>query len=199
MSPTVKSTVEATGLSYGGAGNALRFLTEEGLLEQDVERGPRSGRRLEDPHRLLDVYAEAVSGGGSGPEIHLGVIWDEVVEGMARVGETLTAHAISWACTSALGAQVLAPHLTAVASAEVYVDATTPEELRGVAKLLDLRPVEGGRLTLRPFPTKVTMAFSTTRDGLVIAPWPRVFADVRSSGVRGEDAAEHLREVHLES
>jgi len=36
---------------------------------------------------------------------------------------------------------------------------------------------------------------ATRVDGLMVAPWPRVFADVRTVGVRGEEAAEHLREA----
>ena len=36
---------------------------------------------------------------------------------------------------------------------------------------------------------------ATTVDGLMVAPWPRVFADVRTVGIRGEEAAEHLREA----
>jgi len=31
--------------------------------------------------------------------------------------------------------------------------------------------------------------------GIRVVPWPRVYADLRLVGVRGEDAAEHLREV----
>jgi len=31
------------------------------------------------------------------------------------------------------------------------------------------------------------------------APWPRVYADLRRAGVRGEDAAEHLRSIWDES
>lgn len=31
--------------------------------------------------------------------------------------------------------------------------------------------------------------------GLRVAPWPRVYADLRAVGVRGEEAVEHLREM----
>lgn len=198
-SPTVKSMVEATGLSNGASGKALRFLTDQGLLEQDVARGPRSGRRLRDPGRLLDAYAEAVAESEPGPRLELGVLWDDAINGVTQVGKRLASEEISWACTSAVGAQLLAPYLTTVATAEVYVDGRTLEELRAIAELLELRPVEGGRLILQPFPAMVTKAFSTTHDGLAIAPWPRVFADLLGYGVRGPDAAEHLREVFLEA
>jgi hypothetical protein len=32
-------------------------------------------------------------------------------------------------------------------------------------------------------------------DGLRVAPWPRVYVDLQRTGVRGEEAAEHLIEV----
>jgi hypothetical protein len=56
-------------------------------------------------------------------------------------------------------------------------------------------PIEGGRLTLRPFPTVAVRRLAETIDGLRVAPWPRVYVDLLSAGVRGEEAAEHLREV----
>jgi hypothetical protein len=39
------------------------------------------------------------------------------------------------------------------------------------------------------------MRLAKEMEGLRVAPWPRVYADLLSLGVRGEEAAEHLREV----
>ena len=66
---------------------------------------------------------------------------------------------------------------------------------KAAAAAVNLRPIEGGRLTLRPFPTVAVRALASKVDGLRVAPWPRVYVDLRRSGVRGEEAAEHLREV----
>ena len=90
---------------------------------------------------------------------------------------------------------VLAPYLTTVTTAEVYVDRETIPALESVASQAGLRPIEGGRLTLRPFPTVTTERLAVNQDGLRVAPWPRVYADLRVVGVRGEEAAEHLRRV----
>ena len=38
-------------------------------------------------------------------------------------------------------------------------------------------------------------AIPTVTEDMRVAPWPRVYADVKLVGVRGEEAAEHLREV----
>lgn len=85
--------------------------------------------------------------------------------------------------------------LTNVTSSEVYVDTETTAGLGALAAAADLRPIEGGRLTLRPFPTPVTRRLAAAADGIALAPWPRVFVDLQRTGVRGEGAAEHLREV----
>jgi hypothetical protein len=86
--------------------------------------------------------------------------------------------------------------MSSVSQAMVYVDCNSVAELRALAELLKLRPVEGGRLTLLSFPTNSTRQLATVdRDDLRIAPWPRVYADLQTEGVRGEEAAEHLYEV----
>jgi hypothetical protein len=78
---------------------------------------------------------------------------------------------------------------------EVYVDAKTIAGLGAVAAEAALRPIAGGRLTLRPFPTLAARRLASEIGGLHVAPWPRVYADLRAFGVRGEEAAEHLRDV----
>lgn len=73
----------------------------------------------------------------------------------------------------------------------------TPSDLAGVAYAAGLRAIDGGRLLLRPFPTLVGARLTTNRNdqGFRSMLWPRVYADLRTVGARGEDAAEHLREV----
>jgi hypothetical protein len=95
-----------------------------------------------------------------------------------------------------VAAAVLAPYLTSVATAEVYVAADTIAGLEAAAADAGLQPIDGGRLTLRPFPTVTSRRLSSQRERLRLAPWPRVYADLRLVGVRGEEAAEHLREAH---
>jgi hypothetical protein len=56
--------------------------------------------------------------------------------------------------------------------------------------------MDGGRLLLRPYPTPAgaTLTLELDTTGFRTVLWPRVYADLRTVGVRGEDAAEHLRE-----
>ena len=87
------------------------------------------------------------------------------------------------------------PYLTTVTMAEVYVAADSIAGLQAAAADADLRPIEGGRLVLRPFPTTTTQRLRTEHNGLRAVPWPRVYVDLQQAGVRGEEAAEHLRDV----
>jgi hypothetical protein len=97
--------------------------------------------------------------------------------------------------TGAVAASVISPYLTTVTHAAAYVDADNIVGLESVAGKAGLKPLEGGRLTLKPFPTAAVRTLAKKADGLNTAPWPRVYVDLLSEGVRGEEAAEHLLEV----
>ncbi|WP_395154990.1 hypothetical protein [Ilumatobacter sp.] len=192
---TVSSIEEVTGLSTGSCTKALRTLTQLGLLASDAERGPTSGRHVTDPTALLEAYATADRARRPAIELVVGVLWRDAVARLAQIGQRWTAGDIGWASTGAVASAVLAPFLTTIDAAVVYVDTETIAGLEATARVADLVPIEGGRLTLRPFPTVSTRRLSTFVDGLQVAPWPRVYADLQDIGVRGEEAAEHLREV----
>lgn len=192
---TVAASEEATGLSTGSCTNALRFLSDEGLLTADAKRGRGSGRRLEDPDRLLDAYAAAVAAAKPARSLQVGLQGRDLLEAVGEVGAAWDSRGVGWAATGVAAAAVIAPLLTTVSRVEVYLEANTPAGLDARAADAGLRPIVGGRLTLRPFPTASTSRLAERHDALRVAPWPRVYADLLRSGVRGEEAAEHLREV----
>ncbi|HWO17382.1 MAG TPA: hypothetical protein VNO30_01355 [Kofleriaceae bacterium] len=192
---TVASMREATGLSSGSCANALRVLTELRLLEADAQRGRASARRVVSTDGLLEAYASAAVTLKPPGSLTVGVTWRDHVAGLAELGQRWTQLGIDWAATGAVAAAVLAPLLTTVSSTTVYVDARTSAELEAIAARADLRPIEGGRLTLAPFPTVTTRLLAEPIAGIRLAPWPRVYVDLRATGVRGEEAAEHLLEV----
>ncbi|TVQ87820.1 MAG: hypothetical protein EA397_17800 [Deltaproteobacteria bacterium] len=115
--------------------------------------------------------------------------------GLATLGQAWSEAGIGWCATGAVAAAVVAPLLTHVGACEVYVNADTLAGLASVAARAGLKPIEGGRLTLRPFPSRAVPTLASHAGGLQVAPWPRIYADLRGLGVRGEEAAEHLREV----
>jgi hypothetical protein len=192
---SASAVVEATGLSMGSCVNALRTLTSLGLLEAQAARGPLSTRRVADADQLLDSYAVAAPTLASSLSIEIGVTWRDTLEGVVAVARRWDDASIDYAVTGAVAASLVAPYLTLVNRAEVYVAADTQVGLQAVATAAGLRPVPGGRLTLRPFPTATTDRLAQSINELRVAPWPRVYVDLLHAGVRGEDAAEHLKEV----
>ncbi len=195
VKPTVSATHEATGLSVGACTKALRALTDMQLLEADTARGPRSGRRIADRDALLDAYVAAAHDLESSLPLPVGVTWRDPVEGLIELGARWDRAGIAWVATGLVAAAVVAPLVTSVETANVYVSASTVAELELAASTAGLRPIEGGRLVLAPVPTETTLKLATVVDGLRVAPWPRLVADLRRSGVRGEEAAEQVKEV----
>lgn len=187
---------KATGLSAGSCANALRFLQDHELVTSSAKRGPSSARRVSDRRGLLAAYADAANAQSAKAVLQIGVTWQDILVGLANLGHRLDDQGILWAISGGAGAAAIAPFMSLVSQATVYLDCHSVAELRAVAELLKLRPVEGGRLTLKPFPTNLTRNLATVEsDDLRVAPWPRVYADLQAEGVRGEEAAEHLYEV----
>ena len=192
---TVATTTRTTGLSEGACTNALRTLTRLGLLTADAPRGRASARRVGDPDALLDAYATAAAALRPETSVTLGVTWQDPIAGLAVLGGKLDELRITWAVTGFVAAAVVAPLITSVTTTDIYVDALGTPGLEVIARDVGLRPIEGGRLTVRPFPSRASAGLATTEGGLRVTPWPRLYADLRELGVRGEDAAEHLRET----
>ena len=192
---TVGTMQETTTLSAGSATNALRTLTDLELLDALALRGPNAARRIPDPDRLLDAYAVAAVELMPTTSLSIGMNWRDPVAGLMETGQRWDDADIPWAATAAMAASMLAPYLTTVTTAEVYVDRKTIAGLEAVAARANLQPIEGGRLVLRPFPTVTARSLAAVTGGLRLAPWPRVYADLCTVGVRGEEAAEHLRET----
>lgn len=195
VKPTVSATHETTGLSVGACTKALRLLTGLGLLEAEARRGRHSGRHLSDLDALLDAYVAAAHNLQSSLSLGVGASWRDPVEGLIEIGHHWDEEGLPWVATGLVAASVVAPLVTSVGTAEVYVQGDTIPELELAASMAGLRPIEGGRLILLPFPTETTRQMAAVVDGLRVAPWPRLVADLRGSGVRGEDAAQHVKET----
>lgn len=195
VKPTVSAIHAATSLSTGACVKALRMLTDIDLLQASTSRGPHSGRRLVDIDALLDAYVVAAHNLASPPELSVGVVWRDPIEGLIGIGSRWDAAGLAWAATGLAAAMVVAPLVTSLGSTEVYIDANSVTELVAAASEVGLRALEGGRLRLASFPTVTTRRMSTVANDLRVAPWPRLVADLRKSGVRGEEAAEHLKDI----
>jgi hypothetical protein len=193
--PTVAATRAATGLSSGTCTNALRALTEMGFLVARSPRGRASARSVANAADLLAAYATAVASSKPPLSMTVGVTWRDPIRGVTELGDVWTRAGVAWAATGLVAAGVMAPLQTTIGSSTVYLAAESIPELMSLASQVDLRPVEGGRLRLAAFPTSASWRLVRSMDGMRVASWPRVYVDLRATGVRGEEAAEHLREV----
>ena len=193
--PTASVVADVTGQSFGACVKALLLLTDLGLLATDAARGRRSGRRLDEPDRLLDAYSDAARQLAPSLRVQVAVTWRDAIDGTADVAERLTNAGVAHAVTGVVASALLAPVLTNVTTCEMYVAGSTIVDLEAIARTAGLRPIAGGRLTLRPFPTVTTDRLATITEDMRVAPWPRVYADLLDAGARGEDAAEHLKEI----
>lgn len=193
--PTVSAVVAETGLSVSSTANALKFLANQGFLTSSADRGPQSSREISDIDGLIDAYAAAADRLRSPVSIRAGVVWRDPLTRISEIGSSWDNATIGWAITSALSAAAWAPAMTEITPMEIYVTGKTPGDLRRALFAVGLKEIEGGRLQLRPFPTPAGGRVTTdVRPGLRSVLWPRAYADLRTAGVRGEDAAEHLRE-----
>ena len=128
-------------------------------------------------------------------ELRVGVLWKDHLGELRTLGRQWECRRLDWAATGEAAAQVIAPYLSSIGTVEVLLGAQTPSELERAAADVDLRPMDGGRLVPRPFASPATARLARRREGVSVAPWPTVFADLRLTGVRGGQAAEHLREL----
>ncbi len=192
--PTVAEVERVTGVSAGAATKALATLTKLGLLAAGAARGRASAREIVDRRALLTAYADAAVAATPPLSLRVGILGDLAQE-LTKLGKQWDADGVAWAAAGRAAAAALAPYLAEVSGLQVFIDAPTPATLDAVAAQSGLKPIEGGRLVLRPFPTPVTQRLSAPVGDLRLAPWPRVYADLHVSGVRGEEAAEHLFEV----
>ncbi len=194
--PTISATKDISGYSDGSCTHALQLLTKLNLLEANIKRGRYSARRIRDQYKLLEAYSAAIETEQKQPSLQIGVIWKDVISNLREIGMKLNRINLDWAVTGIAASDILAPYLTNVSSAEIYVNANTRIGLEAIAKDMGLQPINGGRLTIKPFPKSIVKKLIKNVYEIRIVSWPRIYADLLSVGVRGEEAAEHLREKY---
>lgn len=192
---TVSAITAATGLAPSSAATALRRLSEMHLLTADAVRGRRAGRKMTKYTELLSAYSDATTERQHKFTLRVGVLWQDPIKSLAEVGKSWSQAGTQWAATSAIAAAVIAPFSTQISPLEIYLDVSSPALMAAALKKVGLKPLEGGRLKVSPFPSEGTRNQVKWIQSVPVVPWPRAYADLQHAGVRGEEVAEHLRNV----
>ena len=106
---------------------------------------------------------------------------------------------IGWALSGWAGLEIAAPFATTTPSLHVYVaESDFAGPLSDAIEHAGLREVEeGGRVTFWAADTR-TLALATQREDMPIVSAPRLFADLTALGGRGQDAADHVKELLID-
>jgi hypothetical protein len=170
----------------------LRRLAAEGIIESSGA-GPAKVRRVTDPTALLDLWAEESRDRGvvRTRAFRLAQATRELAKGVAH---DLDAHDIPYAVTGAAAAALVAPSVTAVPVAEIWVTEgiAAPDLLLAAgAEAVD----SGHNLVLSQ--ARDDLPLSRRRqaaDGTWTVNPLRLYLDLRADPRRGREQADHVRE-----
>lgn len=176
---------------------ALQMFDRAGYtIKSGAERGPTAKRTLIEPGDLLSAWA------GWQPKQHpriqgMHVLWEDVHEFI----EGPLARALNdrrWAITGWLAADAIAPYATPGPSFSAYIDpALFDRGLRELAAQIGLRTVDSGaRVTFIRAEEHILNQSSDIKGVPYVSPI-RLYRDLSNLGVRGDDAASHLRETQI--
>lgn len=196
---TVADLAREIGVSAPLVSRSLQGFDAQGWTDKvGPERGSASGRVLTDPTGLLSSWAawhrtrqpETVRSHATFRDAHA-FVTDRLLAGWG------TDH---WALTGWLALENRAPfvtsvpHLTVYVAAELFHDRPTLESwlVRAGARTVD----NGARLELVEADPYVLRQVSRVRDAPQVSD-VRLYGDLLRLGVRGADAAEHLRETRI--
>lgn len=174
---------------------ALQAFDEEGFTRKTGgERGATAGRELIDPSGLLSAWAGWHRRRRMPRRSYY--LFERDLRDAARRHVFEAAHDYPWAYTGWVAADVMAPLSSQIPTISVYVpEELSDHEIDVAAGRLGAEPAEPNeaRIHVLSAPQYLFRAVRSVK-GMPTAPPVRVYADLLASGVRGDAAAEHLRE-----
>lgn len=189
------------GWSYAQTTKVLRQLSERGWVKKTGgSRGVGSGWQLADAAGLLEAWTTyLVSHRPETVGAHR-VLRDPMQFARTELAQVLSAE-MQWALSGWAGLELAAPFVTTVPVIQVAVDANAVVDgrLREAMRNLGLREVkEGARIEFAAL-SKFSLSLARELHGLPVVSPPRLYADLRALGGRGEEAAEHVRQelIHV--
>jgi hypothetical protein len=187
--------------SYAQTTKLLRQLNARGWVKKTGgSRGVGSGWQLDDPARLLEAWTTyLVTHRPETVGAHR-VLRDPMQFARSELAESLSPK-MQWALSGWAGLELAAPFVTTVPVIHVAVDADALVDgrLRAAMRTAGLREVkEGARIEFLAL-SKFSLSLSREIRGLAVVSPPRLYADLRTLGGRGDEAAEHVRQelIHV--
>lgn len=196
--PAVTTLAKDLGLSAGLVSRTLRsFDVEEWTTKRGAERGATSRRELVDPGALLSGWAGWYRTWRRPTALAHGLIGDTDAF-LSRLGGAWAGH--WWAVTGSILLERRAPFLTSAATVDVYLDQEAFADPNTLHRLLDqagLRLVDSGARVQVHQADEYLERLVSGPPGQAEVTDIRLYGDLVRSGVRGDDAAEHLRETRI--
>lgn len=185
----VSDLAQQCGVSAGLAHRVLRRLEDEGVVAADGA-GPRKARRLSNPAALLDLWAEEHHDRPTRrPVFLLAQTTDQRIDILCEGLETAV---VDYALTGAAAAARIAPFVTSVPVAEVWLSSRTATS--ELCEQLGATPVESGpNVVLLQERDDAPLAFRTRESGVWTANVFRIYVDARRDPQRGREQSDHLR------
>lgn len=191
---TTSWLAEHAGCSIARASRILTGWDQEGwTAKQGPARGRGAHRALEHPHAMLESWTTHLN---TKPveRWYAHTTSRDLEDVQARLAHTLGDFAFGW--TGWAAAQQLAPFVTQLPVLHLRIDERyTRRDLAPGLQDAGLTPTDdAGRIELWRTPSNAFRLTTPSSWGPIVS-WPRVYADLRRLGGRGNDAAEHLRDV----
>lgn len=186
---------EFSGYSYAQVNKVLQEFESVGYIAKTgAERGTNARRRLIDPSRLLSDWAGWFRRRDLSV-VEMNTVWRDVNESLEHLSMRASG---PWAVSGWFAADAIAPFSTSVPSLATYIEPYAFENT--VDSLIEQGgfgyATERGRFSIAQAERHV-LRLSEPRAGTMLVSPIRVYGDLLRSGVRGEEAAEHLREAIL--
>ncbi len=193
--PRAAEIANQTGWSSIAVAKALsRFDTAGWTAKAGSARGPGAQRRLAEPRRMLDAWAEAVAAEQRTTISAHAAFTDAIGFLNERLALPLNKINARWAVSGWVGSQVVAPYVTSSPTLHVYVDAATFDtQLLTLLQGLQIRVVtEGARIAF--WRGRQVVFAASRRYPTPVADPPRLYADLLRLGGRAIEAAQNVRE-----
>ncbi len=186
----VGELAKEAGVAKGLAHRVLARLEGEGVVTA-AGSGPKRTRRVTNATALLDLWAEE---NVDQPARTTAYLLAQTSRQLAEIlGRNLERAGVDHALTGAAGASLVAPFVTSVPVADVWVTAAVArEELCDAAQADPV--IEGPNVVFLQGKDNVPLTFRERHGDLWVADRFRLYLDLRRDPRRGREQADHLRQ-----